>query len=206
MKKKIFILMISIVFSALLLSGCKMPASKAPELSDDDLKTTPIVIVTSPSGGLTGGVPPVTGTVEPGYPLEAEQPTEDFFSPTATLAPTIMVPTLTRPEEYTLREGEFPFCIARRFDLDPAALLNLNNLSPDTLVAPGTVLKIPQTGSWGAGDRSLQPHPTTHTISAGETIFSIACSYGSVSPEAIIVVNGLEEPYHLTAGQTLEIP
>ncbi|MFA7408070.1 MAG: LysM peptidoglycan-binding domain-containing protein [Anaerolineaceae bacterium] len=206
MKKKIFIISISIVFSALVLSGCKMPASKAPELPDDGLMTTPIIIVTSPSGGLTGGVPSTTGTEEPGYPLEPQQPTEDFFSPTATLTPTIMVPTLTRPEEYTLRDGEFPFCIARRFDLDPTALLSLNNLSPNTLVAPGTVLKIPQTGSWGEGDRSLQPHPTTHTVRTGETIFSIACSYGSVSPEAIIAVNRLEEPYKLTAGQTLEIP
>jgi LysM repeat protein len=43
-------------------------------------------------------------------------------------------------------------------------------------------------------------------VSSGETIYSIACYYGDVSPEAIIALNGLEEPYKLTAGQKLNIP
>ena len=48
----------------------------------------------------------------------------------------------------------------------------------------------------------LNPHPDTYTVEAGDTVYSIACFYGDVSPEAIIAVNQLEEPYELTAGQT----
>lgn len=207
MQKKMFAVVISVVLFALVLSGCKLPASKAPEVPEDAIMTTPIVIVTDPQDGTSGEIPPIIGTEEPEDQLETEEPIEDFFAePTATPEPTIMVPTVTRPAQHTLREGEFPFCIARRFDLDPAALLSLNNLGPNALLEPGTVLQIPQTGTWEGDGRVRNPHPTTHTVLAGETIYSIACFYGDVSPEAIIAVNQLEEPYTLTTGQTLDIP
>jgi len=108
--------------------------------------------------------------------------------------------------EYTLKEGEFPFCIARRFNVNPQDLLAVNNIVEGQLVSPGTSLQIPQTGSWPGDTRTLKPHPTTHTVSAGDTVNSIACEYGDVTPEAIIAVNKLEEPYTLTAGQALQIP
>ena len=207
MQKKMRAVAISIILLALLLTGCKLPASKAPEVPEDAVMTTPILIVTAPQDGNSGEIPPITGTEEPGDPLETEEPLEDFFAePTATPEPTIMVPTVTRPAEYTLREGEFPFCIARRFNLDPATLLSLNNLGPNALLSPGTTMQIPQTGTWVGEGRVRNPHPATHTVLAGETIYSIACFYGDVSPEAIIAVNQLVEPYDLTTGQTLDIP
>jgi LysM repeat protein len=204
MRKKALPLIFSLVLISLLLAGCKMPASRAPEEAEEVLMTTPIVIVTE-----APVIAPEETEALPGEPgTEAtEDPFEDFFAdPTATPEPTIAVPTLTRPAEYTLRDGEFPFCIARRFDLDPATLLSINNIAPNTLVEPGTTLQIPQTGSWTGSDRARNPHPTTHTVRAGETIYAIACFYGDVSPEAIIAVNQLEAPYTLTTGQTLDIP
>lgn len=207
MQKKMFAVVISVILLALVLSGCKLPASKAPEVPEDAVMTTPIVIVTAPQNGNSGEIPPITETEEPEGQLETEEPFEDFFAePTATPEPTIMVPTVTRPAQYTLMEGEFPFCIARRFNLDPAALLSLNNLGPNDLLEPGTTLQIPQTGTWEGDGRIRNPHPTTHTVLAGETVYSIACYYGDVSPEAIIAVNQLVEPYDLTTGQTLDIP
>ena len=117
-----------------------------------------------------------------------------------------MIPTVTRPATYTLQEGEFPYCIARRFNLDPADLISLNNLAADELVSPGTTLKIPQTGTWNGEGRVRNAHPDTYTVSSGETIYSIACYYGDVSPEAIIAANQLEAPYTLHSGQVLDIP
>lgn len=204
MRKKMFVVT-GLLLLAVVLSGCKLPASTAPELPEDALMTTPIIIVTD----AVAGQPDVTSPVpeEPDEPQVPVEPTEDFFAdPTATPEPTIMVPTVTRPAEYTLREGEFPFCIARRFNLDVASLLSLNNIGSNDLLPPGSTLQIPQTGTWDGENRSLNPHPTTHTVRAGETIYSIACFYGPVSPEAIIAVNQLEEPYQLTAGQSLSIP
>jgi LysM repeat protein len=180
-----------------------MPASKAPTTPTGQAMTTPIRIQTDSAELIPKTAVPEsanTATLAPGETLEAQ--------PINTPEPTevIAVPTLTRPAEYTLEEDEFLYCIARRFDLNPQDLLDLNNLDEGDLLSPGTTIQIPQTGSWPGASRALLPHPTSHTVTQGETIYSIACDYGDVSPEAIIAVNQLQEPYDLTAGQTLNIP
>lgn len=198
MTRKLLLGTVSLMLFSLLLTGCKLPASTAPEIPEEEMMTTPILIVTEAPVSQT----PTAMVLDPD--AEAEEPLTP--EPTDIPEPTVMVPTVTRPAEYTLRDGEFPFCIARRFDLDPQELLSLNNLGPNTFIEPGTTLQIPQTGTWPGEDRSLRPHPTTHTVTAGETIYSIACFYGPVTPEAIIAVNQLEEPFELTTGQSLSIP
>ena len=199
MTKHIGRVIVSAVLFTLLLSGCKRPASKAPETDTEEMKTTPIRIQTDP---------PVQAT-----PTEATQPTEEVTqeveaTPTNTPPPTeiVAVPTVTRPAEYTLMEGEYIFCIARRFNISPDDLLAVNNLGPDDLLSTGTVLQIPQTGTWEGEGRVRIAHPAAYAVEAGDTIYSIACEYGDVTPEAIIAVNGLKEPYDLTVGQMLNIP
>lgn len=204
-RKNVNVIVFVVLFS-LVLSGCKLPASKAPEVLDEGAMTTPIVIVTDAPEMTDGTTEPKAPEDETGEPGDVPAPAETDVPEPTEIVPTVIVPTVTRPAEYTLRQGEFPFCIARRFDLDPGELLSLNNLGPDDLLEPGTTLQIPQTGTWIGDGRVRNPHPTTHTVAAGETIYSIACFYGDVSPEAIVAVNNLEEPYDLTAGQTLDIP
>jgi LysM repeat protein len=203
MTKRFTPVIVIIVLLTLMLSGCKMPASKAPETETSQAMTTPIRLQTeSPEGmtqtaaakGLSTATLSTGGGVAP-TPTNTPEPTE-----------IIVIPTVTRPATYTLHEGEFPYCIARRFNLDPADLISVNGLTANELVSPGTTLQIPQTGTWMGDGRVRNPHPDTYTVSAGETIYSIACYYGDVSPEAIIAANHLEEPYTLTAGQTLDIP
>lgn len=201
MGKKLGTVIASLVLFTLLLTGCKLPASTAPVTPTDVERTTPIVI-----GGIEPGE--MTQTASANLALTATQEAEvDYFAtPTFTPEPTIVVPTVTRPSTYALQEGEFPFCIARRFDLNIEALLSLNNIGTNQIISPGTILQIPQSGSWEGTGRVRNPHPTTHTVASGESIYSIACYYGDVSPEAIIAFNQLQEPYTLTVGQTLEIP
>jgi LysM repeat protein len=202
MTKKSASVIVSLVLLTLLLSSCKLPASQAPTETGEAM-TTPINIQTNSPISLTQtaiaknlatatlGVGGATGPTATNTP----EPTE-----------IVAVPTVTRPAEYTIHEGEFPYCIARRFNLDPAELLSLNGLADGSVLSPGATLKIPQTGTWSGEGRVRNPHPTTYTVSAGETIYSIACYFGDVSPEAIIAVNHLEEPYTLSAGQVLNIP
>jgi len=116
------------------------------------------------------------------------------------------IPTLTRPSSYTLKPGENPYCIARRFNMDIGELLSLNSLTTESQPAAGTVLSIPSGHKWTSGARWLLLHPSQYAVRAGDTIYSVACLYGDVSPEAIIVVNKLVEPYELTAGHIIEIP
>lgn len=107
---------------------------------------------------------------------------------------------------YTLQQGEFPYCIARRCNIDPDTLLASNNLTDGDVYMPGLTLTLP-TGGFFPGDRSLSPHPTTYTVSSSDdTLYSIACKYGDVDPFAIAQANNISVGSALTAGQTLSIP
>ena len=133
---------------------------------------------------------------------------------TATLAVSNSQPTASSsssssaPGTYTLKTGEFPYCIARRFNVDPDQLLALNGLSSGDAgyLAPGTVLKIPQSGSF-PGDRMLANHPTTYTVaSSDETVYGVACKFGDITPASIAEKNNISVDASLSAGQTLSIP
>jgi LysM repeat protein len=123
-----------------------------------------------------------------------------------TQAPLIAAPPLVVPSSYTLKKGEFPYCIARRFNVNPSELLSINGLSSYSVVHTGMTLIIPQTGRPFPGYRALRAHPTSYTVGSGDTIYTIACYFGDVDPNAIAVVNGLSSPYGLTYGQVLRIP
>ncbi len=111
------------------------------------------------------------------------------------------------PETYTLTNGEFPYCIARRFNIAPAALLSANGLSSSSVTYPGTVLKIPKDAAkFNQGSRSLRQHPTTYTVRAGDTVNSIACLFGDVDPRAIEDANGFSGSYTMNVGSTIQIP
>jgi len=128
-------------------------------------------------------------------------------STTATLALPTSAPVGTRPTEWTLHKGEFPYCIARRFDVDPEALLSLNGLASGNIFYANRTLKIPQTGSF-PGTRALRAHTPTYRVgSSSETVYSIACFFGDVRPEDIVRVNNLASAdVVLTTGQELTIP
>ncbi len=160
-------------------------------------ETTPEVVVTSTEATPAEG----TGTDVISTPWSE---TETIATPTIWLD----VPTATPglPQTYVLQPREFPYCIARRFNLDPEELLAINNLTDGQLFQPGLELKIPQSGKTFPGERALIPHPATYTVQANDTIYSIACAYGDVDPMMIAYVNGLTPPYTLTAGQVLNIP
>ncbi|HEY58758.1 MAG TPA: LysM peptidoglycan-binding domain-containing protein [Anaerolineae bacterium] len=140
-------------------------------------------------------------------PAGGTTPTPKPQPPTATPVPTTAgIPTITVPSSYTLHKGEYPYCLARRFNIDPNTLLAVNGLSRGQVVYPGTVLTIPQNAPPFPGNRAWHPHPDTYTVRVGDTIYSIACYYGDVSPEAIAAANGISVNTPLTPGQTLHIP
>ena len=112
-----------------------------------------------------------------------------------------------KPANYTLQAGEFPYCIARRFNVNPDELLSLNGISDGGLYQPGLTLKIPQTGNPFPASRALHAHPSTFTVdSATNTVYGVACYYGDVDPAAIASANGIAVSARLTVGQKLTIP
>lgn len=163
-------------------------------------------------GTSTTGTPEASVTGTPGTPTNVgETAPADAITPTTVVAtPTGPTPTATavgvRPATYTLQNGEFPYCIARRFNVDPQALLKASGLTSSSVYEPGLTLTIPQSGSF-PGDRMLASHPTTYTVaSANESLYSIACKYGDVDPAAIAAANSIAVSAKLTTGQTLQIP
>jgi len=158
----------------------------------------------TPGAQVTPGVGETPGAGTPA----ATQPGQQLPEPTqaAPATPLPQPPPLVVPAAYTLQRGEFPFCIARRFNVDPSELLRINGLSSYSVYYAGMVLRIPQSGRTFPGNRALQPHPATYTVGGGDTIHTIACAFGDVDPDAIAYVNGLTPPYRLAPGQILHIP
>lgn len=166
--------------------------------------TTPLLTPGATEAG--GGIDPdVDNAFEQGTLIATNTSAVITATPTkkATAVPT---PKLVVPSSYSLEKGEFPYCIARRFDVDVNALLSANNLSKEGLYKEGLTLTIPQNASGFKGSRSLQNHPTTYTVLSGDTFYRIACKFGDVYPEEIAAANGMTLKDDLTVGATIDIP
>lgn len=199
MKKAFFALSMASILLLLLASGCQMKASRT-----SSAKPTPAVLTlldeTKPQGTK---IAPASAAVKPKAVAKAvatESSDDEEAEPT---------PDMHRPDTYSLNKGEWPFCIARRYNLNPIDLLSASGLSLESKPDVGFVLKIPQTGEWPEnrfGHRYIRIHPADHTVVAGETLNTIACLYGDVDPSQIVEANNLSEPYKISAGMTLHIP
>ncbi len=169
-----------------LTAGTPLATAVGTEITPDSNATaTPTL-----EGGATATATPTLGNITP----SATQP-----------APTTIT---NRPGSYTLQKGEFPYCIARRFNLDPAELLSRNNLASGDIYYPNLTLTIPQSGKPFPGTRALRSHPDTYTVAdASLTVYGVACAYGDVDPAAIVQANpGLSLASVLTVGQKINIP
>jgi LysM repeat protein len=196
------------------------PTSDNPMAMVEELSTGTALAETAIA--LTAGTPLApaeAGTeITPGGGVATSTPTLELSgagTPTATLgnvlpSATQEVPTVTvnRPASYQLQKGEFPYCIARRFNVDPAELLSLNGLSSGDIYYPNRTLTIPQSGNPFPGTRALRTHPDTYTVpDANMTVNGVACVYGDVDPAAIVQANpGLSLGSTLTVGQQIKIP
>ena len=222
MTTKRYIILLVLVTSALILAGCKLSASTPPpasETPDSAMSTLEaelgnIATQTAVSSGgaesapteqASGGETQEGTTTTEAAPPASPENTQPPPAPTQTPVP-VTPPTPGVPASYQLQKGEFPFCIARRFNVDVAELLNLNGLSGSSVVPVGYNLQIPQTGNNFVGQRALLNHPTNYTVAGGDTIYTVACKYGDVDPMAIAQANGLSSPYTLSAGQVIYIP
>jgi LysM repeat protein len=176
---------------------------------------------------LTGGTPPAAplpattaAETTPEAPAEGAPTAETPAAAAPTTAPQAVAPTQApaqapvvyptatpgKPSSWTLKSGEHPYCIARRFDVNPSDLLDASGLSGGGNYSAGTTLTIPRGGREFPGRRALKDHPDTYTVGARDTIFSIACDYGDADPYAIAAANGISAPYKLSNGQQLYIP
>lgn len=158
--------------------------------------------VASPTPTTLWVLPPQsTATTVPQIPVSGD------VAPVETGVPITLPISPGKPSTYVLHKGEFPYCIARRFDVHPAQLLAASGLADGSAVPSGSTLSIPESGSPFPGDRSLRNHPTTYVVSAShETLYSIACLFGDVDPGMIAAANQIPIEAALVIGQSLQIP
>ena len=224
---------------AIIASGCNQPYSQAPDVTNTPID--PNSLFATPLGGATEMSDVevfATQTARAGNPASpATMTLAGVQNPTATLTPFVSFPTLTPTatlavsgptntsqaagptssplsggSEYILRVDEFPYCIARRFDVHPNDLLRASQLTSPDIYYAGIKLTIPSGSKWPVqdlGPRSLRAHPATYTVTGnGDTsVFGVACKFGDVTPEQIASQNNnISLNAALTIGQTLNIP
>ncbi|HLE92861.1 MAG TPA: LysM peptidoglycan-binding domain-containing protein [Anaerolineales bacterium] len=219
---------------SIIASACNQPYSQPPSVTNTPIN--PNSLFATPLGNSTQmsdverfatgtalaltGTPAsalVTQTPQGGAPQTVTQTATPVvaLNPTSTSTATLAVsgtlstalPPGTSPPTYILQKGEWPYCIARRFDVNPKELLDLNNLPSGDIYYPNLVLKIPQTGNRFPPPRAFRTHPTTYTVTASDqTVSGVACLFGDVYPSAIAQANGISESSAVTVGQVLSIP
>ena len=205
-----------LVTASLLLAACTRSASDSPvptvaggggeptagaaEATMEAVRSA-ILTQTAQAAQIGGGEEP-TATEEPPQPLG---PT-DTPPATSTPVPTATATGVTVPVTYTVQTGDWIYSIARKFGLDPNAVIAANPGVNPNLVIPGQVLNLPQPGATPAAPASTLTRPADYTVKQGDWIYSIARAFG-VTPEQIIAANPtLRAPYTIYPGQVLHIP
>jgi LysM repeat protein len=168
--------------------------------ADDSLTATP--------GGIL--ITPLSGTNTPAIVVTSTPALVTLVPMTNTISAATYVAPGGIPATYTLQQGEFPYCIARRFNVNPDELMSINGLTywDSQNLAPGLSLQIPQTGDPFPAAPALIPHPATYTVTGynDTTIYAVACLYGDAIPQSIAQANNLPLSATLVAGQQLTIP
>jgi LysM repeat protein len=172
-------------------------STSAPQV----LQTTAAPTVETPATPTTPVTPVVTTQVVTVAPVTQVVKTTVTQKPVVVQQP---VPAL--PQIYWLQRGEFPFCIARRFNIDPGQLMWVNGFCPGQIFYAGQGIIIPNNPLPYRGRRAFHIHPATYQVRPGDTIFKIACFFGDVDPLYLAQVNELAAPFRLRVGQILNIP
>lgn len=117
-------------------------------------------------------------------------------------------PAPAPPATHTVARGENLAAIARRYGTTTAALATANGIANPNRIRIGQRLTVPA-GAPGAAPAPVgapAPAPTvTHTVSAGQTLASIARRYGTTA-SAVAAANGISDPDLVRIGQRLAIP
>ncbi|MGO4147288.1 LysM peptidoglycan-binding domain-containing protein [Paenarthrobacter sp. YAF11_1] len=138
------------------------------------------------------------GTVIPAQAVAATLP--------AALRP--MAPSV--PDTYTIVRGDTISAIARRFNLDTAAVLQLNKLAATTWIYPGQTIKLTGTATPAPAQPSAPAAPsapsnaTIYTVVSGDTLGAIAAKHG-VPLSSIFSWNNLNGSSIIYPGQKIKI-
>jgi LysM repeat protein len=101
---------------------------------------------------------------------------------------------------HVVQRGETLYSIARSYGVNMWAIARANGIANPNYIYTGQRLVIPTGGAGGAARTG-----TSHVVRRGQTLYSIARSYG-VNMWTIARANGIANPNYIYAGQRLVIP
>ena len=227
MKNRYLHILILSVILVVGLTACEMKASTPPPPTENGMTVMETIGADKVEEAAEGGAAPDAAEGEAGVAgsalsegttvatpaITSETSAAETSPPAPTNTPS-PVPTSTPgtvtshgvPASYTLHKGEHPFCLGRRFNIDPDALLAHNSLVRGVILYPGHTLQIPTNAKPFPGNRALKSHPDSYTVLTNDTFYSIACLYGDVYPEAIAEYNNMSVSQNLNAGTVIHIP
>jgi len=219
----------TLLLAAILISACQQPYSTPPAATNTPIDTNSLF---STPMGTPDSMQDVENLItqtavagEPDTPLATATlgasttatPTPIIdLGPTATATQAVVnAPTSTSAPAvsgsvWILKDGEFPYCIARRYNVDPTDLINASGLTSPDIYYEGQKLIIPSNSTWPTtlGPRGRLTRPGTYTVTGNSdtTVYGVACKYGDVDPSAIAQNNSISVDATLNVGQTLNIP
>jgi LysM repeat protein len=148
-------------------------------------------------------VPPAreVAGARPGADRPAPAPPARPAAPAAPAAPTAPAGRAPGQRTHTVQRGETFYAVARRYGVTPMALAAANPGLDINRIQAGQLLRLPAA-------EPARPAPAqqrrTHTVQAGETLWSISRRYG-VTPAEVRTANRMTDDT-VRLGQTLVIP
>jgi len=114
-------------------------------------------------------------------------------------------PVQTPDIAYVVERGDSLSVIARRFNTSVTRLASLNQLQSRNRIQIGQRLLLPQDNSQQASVAAVIAAEGSYTVRRGDTVSLIAARYG-VTEQALLGVNGIQDPHRIYPGQQLTIP
>jgi LysM repeat protein len=106
---------------------------------------------------------------------------------------------------YTVQLGDTLGSIAKQFGVTADSIIGANSLTDPDILMVGQELKIPGQQAAAPESGSGQTTEDTYVVSQGDTLGSIARSFG-VSVAELQELNGIDDPDQIYVGQELRVP
>lgn len=106
---------------------------------------------------------------------------------------------------YTIQAGDTIYGIARRYNVEPRTLLEINNLNQNTILKIGQTIIIPNANQMNnqIPDKAPQNNDSVYIVQSGDSLYAIGRKF-NITPDEIMKLNNLNTTL-LHVGQQLKI-